>query len=125
MDAATIGAAATAVTTFAGGIFAGARWLWGEHAKRADIDAAERKRDRDELITTLRAQADGSAQRTEMIVRAMADSTTSSAAMAEAVRGITSTVRDLAERVSRLEARSDPGLRDSERIPHAEVPGAR
>ena len=93
--------------------------LWAEYIKRSDAEHAERARDRAALIDTLKAQADASAERTALVVRAMTESSTAVTALSAAVRDLTTTVRDIGERVSRLERA------DSERIPRAEVPLAR
>lgn len=115
MDATTI----LAPGGIAGAVAFGARMLWAEYIKRSDAEHAERARDRAALIDTLKAQADASAERTALVVRAMTESSTAVTALSAAVRDLTTTVRDIGERVSRLERA------DSERIPRAEVPLAR
>jgi hypothetical protein len=97
----------------------GVRMLWAEYIKRSDAERAERAHDRETLIDTLKAQADASAERTALVVRAMTDSSAAVTALSVSVRDLTATVREIGERVSRLE-RSD-----SERITRAEVPLAR
>lgn len=96
-----------------------ARLLWAEYIKRSDAERAERAHDRETLIETLKTQADASAERTALVVRAMTDSSAAVTSLSGAVRDLTATVREIGDRVSRLERA------DSERITRAEVSGAR